>query len=70
MNRIIRRINTRRLKRIAKLTSISVALILLVILLEPVYTFTAKVVYAYMLLHVLVRVWSEGFRDWDVLAVA
>jgi hypothetical protein len=69
MNRI-RRINTRRLKRIASLTATSVAIILFIILLEPVYTFTAKVVYAYMCLHVIVRVWSQGLRDWDVLVVA
>lgn len=70
MNRIIRRINTRKLKRIAKLSATSLAIILLIILLEPVYTFTAKVVYAYLCLHVLARVWSEGLRDWDVLVVA
>jgi len=70
MNRIIRRINTRTLKRIAKLTSISVALILFIILLEPVYTFLAKVTYVYLGLALLVRLWAEGLRDWDVLVAA
>jgi len=70
MNRIIRRINTRTLKRIAKLTSISVALILFIILLEPVYTFLAKVTYLYLGLALLVRLWAEGLRDWDVLVAA
>jgi hypothetical protein len=64
------KINTRKLKRIAKLSSISVALILLVILLEPVYTFLAKVTYVYLGFVLLIRVWSEGLRDWDVLVVA
>ena len=59
-----------KLKRIAKLSATSLAIILFIILLEPLYTFTAKVVYAYIGLHVLVRVWSEGLRDWDVLVVA
>ena len=66
----IRRINTRTLKRIAKLTSISVALILFIILLEPVYTFLAKVTYVYLGLALLVRLWAEGLRDWDVLVAA
>jgi len=70
MNRIIRRINTRTLKRVAKLTSISVALILFIILLEPVYTFLAKVTYVYLGLALLVRLWAEGLRDWDVLVAA
>jgi hypothetical protein len=69
MNRI-RRINTRRLKKIASLTATSLAIILLIILLEPVYTFIAKVVYAFICLHVIVRVWSQGLRDWDILTVA
>ena len=62
MNRIIRRINTKKLKRIAKLSSISAAIILLIILLLP-YTFTSKVFYAYMCLILLVRLWTEGLRD-------
>ena len=70
MNRLIRRINTRTLKRVAKLTSISVALILFIILLEPVYTFLAKVTYVYLGLALLVRLWAEGLRDWDVLVAA
>lgn len=65
--KIIRR---RKLKRIAKLSSISVALILFLILLEPLFAFASKIFYAYMCLHVLVRVWNEGLRDWDVLVVA
>ena len=68
--RIIRRINTRKLKRIAKLSSISVAIILALILLEPVYTFTSKIVYGYMAFIVLLKLWNEGLRDWDVLVVA
>lgn len=70
MNRIIRTINTRKLKRIAKLSAISVALILFIILLEPMYTFIAKVVYVYMGFILLTRLWAEGLRDWDVLVVA
>ena len=70
MKRFIRRINTRKLKRITKLSATSLAIILFIILLEPMYTFAAKVFYAYMCLHVLVRVWNEGLRDWDVLVVA
>ena len=70
MNRIIRRINKRKIKRIAKLSSISVAIILALILLEPVYTFTSKIVYGYMAFIVLLKLWNEGLRDWDVLVVA
>lgn len=60
--RIIRRI-TRRIKRIAKLSGISAAIILLVILLHPFFTFIGKIVFAYICLHVLLRLWSEGLRD-------
>ena len=63
MNRIIRRINTRKLKRIAKLLAISAATILVGILLQPFFTFTFKIVYVYMLLHVLVRLWNDVLRD-------
>ena len=63
MNRIIRRINTRKLKRIAKLLAISAATILVGILLQPLFTFTFKIVYVYIILHVLVRVWSDVLRD-------
>jgi hypothetical protein len=69
MNRIIRRINTRRLKRIAKLSATSVALVLLIILLEPMYSFLTKVTYVYLGFVLLVRLWAEGLRDWDVLVV-
>ena len=62
MNRI-RRINTRKLKRIAKLLAISAATILVGILLQPFFTFTFKIVYVYMLLHVLVRLWHDVLRD-------
>ena len=63
MNRIIRRINTRKLKRISKLLAISAATILVGILLQPFFTFTFKIVYVYMLLHVLVRLWNDVLRD-------
>lgn len=62
MNKI-RRINTRKLKRIAKLLAISAATILVGILLQPFFTFTFKIVYVYMLLHVLVRLWNDVLRD-------
>jgi hypothetical protein len=62
MNRI-RRINTRKLKKIAKLLAISAAAILIGILLQPLFTFTFKIVYVYIILHVLVRVWSDVLRD-------
>ena len=61
--RIIRRINTRKLKRIAKLSATSAAIILLGILLHPVFTFLAKIVFAYICLHVLLRLWNVGLRD-------
>jgi hypothetical protein len=70
MNRIGRRINTRRLKRIAKLSATSVALVLLIILLEPMYSFLTKVTYVYLGFVLLARLWAEGFRDWDLLVVA
>jgi hypothetical protein len=57
------KINTRKLKRIAKLSAISAATILIGILLQPFFTFTFKIVYAYILLHVLVRVWNDQLRD-------
>ena len=63
MNRIIRRINTRKLKRIAKLLVISAAIILIGILLQPLFSFTFRIVYVYMLLHVLVRLWNDQLRD-------
>lgn len=59
----IRRINTRKLKRIAKLLVISAAIILIGILLQPLFSFTFRIVYVYMLLHVLVRLWNDQLRD-------
>ena len=59
----IRRINTRKLKRIAKLLVVSAAIILIGILLQPLFSFTFRIVYVYMLLHVLVRLWSDQLRD-------
>ena len=63
MNRIIRRMNKRKIKRITKLLAISAATILVGILLQPFFTFTFKIVYVYMLLHVLVRLWNDVLRD-------
>ena len=59
----IRRIHTRQLKRIAKLLVISAAIILIGILLQPLFSFTFRIVYVYMLLHVLVRLWNDQLRD-------
>jgi hypothetical protein len=63
MNRFIRRMNTRKLKKIAKLSGISAVIILFGILLCPLLTFIAKIVFAYMCLHVLLRLWIEGLGD-------
>ena len=64
------RINTRKIKRIAELTATSVVFVLLVILLHPIYTFTAKIFYIGMSITVLIKLWNLGLSDWDVLAVA
>ena len=63
MNRIIRRINTRKLKRIAKLLAISAATILIGIVLQPFFTFTFKIVYVYILFVLLLRLWNDVLRD-------
>ena len=70
MKRLIRKINGRKAKRIAKLSGITAAIIMLFILLEPLYSFGAKVFYAYICFVALLRIWSEGTRDWDVLVAA
>jgi hypothetical protein len=63
MNRFIRRMNTRKIKKIAKLSGISAAIILLFILLLPLFTFTSQVFYGLIILVVLGRLWIEGLRD-------
>ncbi len=68
--KIIRRINTMKLKRIATLSGISALIILAVILLEPAYSFLAKATYFYLAFKVLLKLWQEGMRDWNVLVVA
>lgn len=70
MNRLIRRMNTRKAKRIAELSGISATIILLFILLAPLYSFMTKVVYAYMCLVALLKLWNVGTQDWDTLAIA
>jgi hypothetical protein len=63
MNRILRRINKRKIKKIAKLSSISAAIILIGILLHPLFTFTSQVFYGLIILLVLGRLWIDGLRD-------
>jgi hypothetical protein len=63
MNRIIRKINKRKIKKITKLSVISAAIILLGILLHPLFTFTSQVFYGLIILLLLLRLWSEGLRD-------
>ena len=57
------RINTRKLKRIAKLLAISAATILIGILLQPLFTFTFKIVYAYIIFVLIIRLCNDVFRD-------
>ena len=63
--RLIRKITIKKVKQILELTGISIFMIVLVVLLEPFYTFLAKLFYAYVCFFLLLRVWIAGMNDWE-----
>lgn len=64
MNSNNRKRNNKKARRVALLSAISVAYILLIILIVPAYSIVMKLFYAYFAVIGLVKIWSKGMRDY------